>query len=133
MVTRSKLPRDGKMSRMTDRSTRILLVRHGATVASADDKFAGSTDVDLSPDGLQQAKALGRRLRQVHIDAAYCSPMHRAMITAESILSQRKISATQMPELREIDHGHWEGVVHKEVEKKYAAEYAAWSADPVNT
>ena len=32
---------------------------------------------------------------------------------------------------REIDHGHWEGMVHKDVEKKYAGEYVAWSADPL--
>jgi broad specificity phosphatase PhoE len=32
--------------------------------------------------------------------------------------------------LREIDHGKWEGLVHQEVEKKFAAEFAAWAADP---
>jgi probable phosphoglycerate mutase len=118
---------------MASNRTRILLVRHGATVASAEEKFAGSSDVDLSPDGLQQAKALGRRLRDVRIDAAYCSHMHRAILTAQTILAPRALAPIQTPELREIDHGHWEGIVHKEVEAKYAAEYAAWSADPVNT
>src|SRR5439155_25711128 len=32
-----------------------------------------------------------------------------------------------------IDHGHWEGVPHKEVEVKFADEYARFSADPFNT
>ncbi len=32
--------------------------------------------------------------------------------------------------LREINHGHWEGLTRKEVETRYSEEYAAWDADP---
>ena len=35
--------------------TRVLLIRHGATVLSAEDRFAGSTDLDLSDEGRAQA------------------------------------------------------------------------------
>ena len=117
---------------MSDR-TRILLVRHGATTASKDEKFAGSTDVDLSDEGLKQARRLSKRLRSMHIDAAYCSPMQRAIVTATTVAEPHRIAPTQLAALREIDHGHWEGIVHQEVERKYAKEYVAWSADPLNT
>ena len=33
--------------------TRIYLVRHGATHASQEDRFAGSADIDLSEEGLR--------------------------------------------------------------------------------
>jgi probable phosphoglycerate mutase len=114
-------------------STRILLVRHGATTSTADDRFAGSSDVELSPDGVMQLTKLSLRLAAVRIDAAYCSHMHRAIASATIIAKPHGITSTPWRDLREIDHGHWEGVPHKEVEQKFADEYAAWSADPVNT
>ncbi len=118
---------------MSDNTTHILLVRHGATTSTADDRFAGSSDVDLSADGLKQVRALGDRLRGAKIDAAYCSPMHRAILTANAVVQSHGLTPVQLPALREIDHGHWEGVPHKQVEQQFAAEYAAWNADPLNT
>jgi len=114
-------------------STRILLVRHGATTASAEEKFAGATDVELSPDGLSQVRRLSERLHSMRIDAAYASPLRRAMLTATTIVDPHNLSPIPKSELREIDHGHWEGVPHKEVEQRFTDEYRAWSADPVNT
>ena len=37
-------------------------MRHGATVLSAEDRFAGAVDVELSEEGRAQARALGERL-----------------------------------------------------------------------
>jgi probable phosphoglycerate mutase len=110
--------------------TTILLVRHGGTVFSAADRFAGSSNVDLSDEGREQAHKLGVRLAGLKIDAAYCSPMQRAIDTARLALGKRDLIATQGDGLREVDHGHWEGQVHHEVEKKYPQEYADWDADP---
>lgn len=110
--------------------TRVLLVRHGGTVWSSDDKFAGSSDIDLSDEGRAQARALGRRLADVRIDAAYCSPMRRAIETATLALGERPMKPTTVPGLKEIDHGIWEGRVHAEVEREFADQYAAWDADP---
>jgi broad specificity phosphatase PhoE len=115
----------------TSATTRVLLVRHGATTASADDRFAGSSDVQLSDDGRRQATRLGERLAREPMAAAYCSDLVRARDTAALIATPHKITPQPRPALREIDHGHWEGMVHREVEQQYAKEYAAWSADPL--
>ena len=61
------------------RVTRLYLVSHGATRLSAEDRFAGSVDVELS-DG--QAAALGARLNGERLDAVYSSPMSRTRETA---------------------------------------------------
>ena len=113
--------------------TVVYLIRHGATVLSKEDRFAGSTDVALSDDGIHQAKQLGKRLANEKIDAVYCSDMHRAIHTAEAVAKHHDLTPIQRPGLREIDHGHWEGLVHKQVEKDFAAEYKAWDADPLLT
>lgn len=110
--------------------TRVLLVRHGTTLYSAEDRFAGSTDIDLSDEGRDLARRLAARLASVKIDGVYASDMKRTMATAAIIAGAQRPAPIPVPGLREIDHGKWEGMVHKDVEKKYAAEYAVWAADP---
>jgi probable phosphoglycerate mutase len=112
-------------------STRILLVRHGATTLSAEDRFAGSTDVELSDEGRAEAAALANRLASSLIIAAYCSGMKRAVATAKIVGEPHGLLPVHLDALREIDHGHWEGRIHKEVEEEYAAEYKLWNSDPL--
>jgi probable phosphoglycerate mutase len=111
-------------------TTRLYLVRHGATTLSAEDRFAGSTDVALSEEGRRQAARLGERLADDTIVAAYCSPMRRTLETAQLAARPFGLTPETRDGLREIDHGHWEGCTRAEVEARYAEEYAAWEADP---
>jgi probable phosphoglycerate mutase len=112
--------------------TRILLARHGATVFSAQERFAGATDIDLSDDGRELARKLGERLANVKIDAFYCSDMKRTIQTAELVAKPHGAKPVANPGLREIDHGTWEGLIHTDVEKEFPDQYAAWIADPFN-
>jgi broad specificity phosphatase PhoE len=43
---------------MTTTATRVFMVRHGATVLSAEDRFAGATDMELSEEGREQTRRL---------------------------------------------------------------------------
>ena len=113
--------------------TRILLVRHGATVFSAEERFAGSSDIDLSNAGRELARRLADRLAKVRIDAFYCSDMKRTIQTATYVAQAHGRTPLTDPGLREIDHGKWEGMIHTDVEKRFAPDYAAWAADPFNT
>jgi probable phosphoglycerate mutase len=111
-------------------TTRLFLVRHGATTLTAEDRFAGSTDVALSDEGRQQAIRLGARLADDRIAAVYCSPMRRTLDTATLAAQPHALSPVTRPGLREIDHGHWEGLTRREVEERFGDEYARWEADP---
>lgn len=111
-------------------TTRLLLVRHGATTLSAEDRFAGSTDVELSDEGRHQAARLGARLADDAIAAVYCSPMRRTIETATIIAAAHQLSPVIRPGLREIDHGHWEGLTRREVEQRFGDEYVRWEEDP---
>jgi broad specificity phosphatase PhoE len=111
-------------------TTRLLLVRHGATTLSAEDRFAGSTDVPLSDQGRHQAARLGSRLADDAIAAVYCSPMRRTIETAAIIAEAHKLPPITRPGLREIDHGHWEGLTRQDVEQRFGVEYARWEEDP---
>lgn len=114
-------------------ATRLLLVRHGATTLSAEDRFAGATDIPLSDEGRAQAAALAERLRDDPIAAIYCSPMRRTLETASIIAEPHKLTPVSRPALREIDHGHWEGLTRQEVESRFKEEYARWEEDPFSS
>ncbi len=110
--------------------TRLFLVRHGATTSSSEDRFAGSTDVELSDEGRHQAERLSARLANDRVAAAYCSPMKRTIETASIVARPHALVLSLRDGLREIGHGRWEGLTRREVEARYPEEYAAWEADP---
>ncbi len=111
-------------------TTRVYLVRHGATVLSAEDRFAGSSDVELSAEGRRQAERLAARLSDDPLAAVYASPMRRTVDTASTLAKSHGIAVETRDGLREIDHGRWEGLRRADVEVRFAQEYAAWQADP---
>jgi probable phosphoglycerate mutase len=111
-------------------STRVFLVRHGATQLSQEDSFAGATDVQLSDLGRAQVRSLAQRLAREKIDAVYASPMSRTMETARILAEPHGLEVTPRPDLREMNHGHWEGLPRSKVEASFPEEYAAWEADP---
>jgi probable phosphoglycerate mutase len=113
-------------------ATRVFLIRHGATTLSAEDRFAGSTDVLLSDEGREQAALLGQRLASEKLAAIYCSPMKRTRETAELVVRPHGLAPIVRDGLREIDHGHWEQMRRSEVERTFPAEYSAWETDPVS-
>jgi probable phosphoglycerate mutase len=97
---------------------------------SAEDRFAGSTDVELSDDGREQARALAERLSDDPIARVYASPMSRTRETAAIIASPHGLEPEIRDGLREIDHGRWEGLTRKDVEQRFDGEYEAWEEDP---
>jgi probable phosphoglycerate mutase len=111
-------------------TTRIYLVRHGSTVLSAEDAFAGETDVALSEEGRAQARALAARLAGEPMAAFYASPMSRTMDTARILAEPHRLEVVPRDGLREISHGRWEGKRRAEIEAAFPEEYARWEADP---
>lgn len=110
--------------------TRIFLVRHGATTLTAEDRFAGATNVQLSEEGRQQARCLAERLADVSVTAVYASPLDRTRETAEILAKPHRLPVETRDGLREISHGHWEGMTRQDVEEKFPAEATAWEEDP---
>ncbi len=110
--------------------TRAFIVRHGATVLSAEDRFAGATDVALSDEGREQARHLAQRLSREKVAAVYASPLGRTMETAQILAAPHNLGVQTRNGLREISHGHWEQMTRREVEEKFPKECAEWEKDP---
>ncbi|HYK41322.1 MAG TPA: histidine phosphatase family protein [Thermoanaerobaculia bacterium] len=111
-------------------TTRVYLVRHGATVLTAEDRFAGSSDVPLSDAGREQVRRLAKRLAEEPIAAFYASPMGRTMETARILAQPHGKDVASREGFREIDHGRWEQKTRADVERLYPEEYARWESDP---
>src|SRR5690606_25273565 len=89
--------------------TTLYLIRHGETDWNRLGLFQGTTDVPLNAAGREQARALAEALRDVELDAAYSSPLSRALRTAEAAVEERGIEVRVLAELREICYGLWQG------------------------
>ena len=111
-------------------STRVFLVRHGATVLTAEDRFAGAIDVPLADYGRDQAQRLALRLSGEKVAGVYASPLGRAVETARILARPHRLEVQERPELREIAHGHWEEMTRQEVQEKWPEEVTAWDDDP---
>jgi broad specificity phosphatase PhoE len=111
-------------------TTRLFLVRHGATPLTAEDKFSGADNIHLSDEGRDQVRHLAIRLVEEKLSAIYSSSLDRTMETARIVAEPHGLTPIPRDGLREINHGHWEGLSRKEVETRFSEEYSAWEADP---
>src|SRR5436309_12533211 len=118
--------RHQEADRMASAATRVFMVRHGATVVSAEDRFAGATDVALSDEGREQTRRLAERLSHEKIAAVYASPLGRTVETAQILASPHMLEVQTRDGFREISHGHWEGMKRREVEEKFPNAIDEW-------
>ena len=109
---------------------RIFLVRHGATTLTAEDRFAGATNVQLSDEGREQVRRLAARLSGENIAAIYASPLDRTVETARILAEPHGLEVQTRDGLREISHGRWEQMTRREVDEAFPEEAAAWEKDP---
>src|ERR1700680_3231495 len=110
--------------------TRVFMVRHGATVLNAEDRFAGATDIALSDEGREQVRRLAERLSHEKSMAIYASPLGRTVEPAQILAAPHDLKVQTRDGLREINHGRWEQMTRREVEQKFPEEAAEWERDP---
>jgi len=63
----------------------LIFTRHGESVNNQPDTSLHTTDPDLTPRGLLQARLLGERIAGIRIDALLASPCLRTLRTANEI------------------------------------------------
>lgn len=113
---------------------RLLLVRHGATVWTAQGRFQGQTDVPLSPEGQRQVACLAQRLMLMTEPLAvlYTSDLRRASETASAIATPQSLRVQPEPRLREMAFGHWEGFTYAEIQQHDPQRLAVWERDQLH-
>lgn len=103
---------------------KIVLLRHGESLWNQENRFTGWTDVDLTPKGLEEAKAAGKLLSRngFTFDVAHTSVLKRAIRTLWVTLDEmdRMWIPTMLNwRLNERHYGALQGLNKAETAKKY--------------
>lgn len=110
---------------MSDRL--LVLVRHGESDWNKKNLFTGWRDVDLSEQGINEAREAGRKLmaQGLKFDVAFTSALVRAQRTLDLMLEelgQTKIPVFKDQALNERDYGDLAGLNKDDARKKWGAE-----------
>ena len=106
---------------------KLVLVRHGQSEWNLENRFTGWTDVELTEQGMKEAKEAGIALREqgFHFDLAYTSVLKRAEHTLDLILKEmgeENIEIKRNWRLNERHYGALQGLNKDETKEKYGAE-----------
>jgi broad specificity phosphatase PhoE len=94
----------------------VHLVRHGQTPWTISGQHTGRTDLALTSQGEEDARALAPRLKGLGFDHVFSSPLRRALRTCE--LAGFAGTATIDQDLLEWDYGHYEGLTLAQIHKE---------------
>jgi 2,3-bisphosphoglycerate-dependent phosphoglycerate mutase len=111
---------------------KLVLLRHGESEWNRENRFTGWVDVDLSPKGLEEARAAGRLLKAegYRFDVAFTSVLRRAIRTlwiALDELDQLWLTEEKHWRLNERHYGALQGLNKAEMAAKFGEEQVlAW-------
>ncbi|MDO5145455.1 MAG: alpha-ribazole phosphatase [Eubacteriales bacterium] len=105
---------------------RIYMVRHGETVLNQKGCYYGRTDVPLAGEGERQAEKLALFFKDVSFDLILCSPLRRAVSTAEIIGKNKNVGIWKDGRLSEQDFGWFEGMTYREIKSRFPRHLEEW-------
>lgn len=109
---------------------RLVLLRHGESQWNLENRFTGWVDVPLSPKGIDEAKAAGKKLTGYRFDRAFTSVLARAIETLRLVLEvagQSAIPIEKDKALNERMYGELQGLNKAETTQKYGdAQVKIW-------
>jgi 2,3-bisphosphoglycerate-dependent phosphoglycerate mutase len=106
---------------------KIVLLRHGQSAWNKENRFTGWTNVDLAPQGGQEAKKAGKLMREAGLvfDTAYTSYLKRAVKTLDIVLEEMSLEWIPVQKswrLNEKHYGSLQGLNKAETASKYGEE-----------
>lgn len=107
--------------------TRLLLIRHGQSMANLEKIFAGALDSPLSELGLRQAELTADYIAAKYkVDCVYASDLQRAFMTGKAIADRFGLDVIPVSALREINGGYWEETLFDLLPQRYPDSYGIW-------
>jgi len=114
------------------RDVRLYLARHGQIYGFEKQVMCGFTDIPLTPIGRMQMERLAERLHLADIGIIYSSDLQRSSLGAQIIARDHDAEVFQLPELRELNFGTWEGLSLTELTEQFPEEAAKRKAEILN-
>jgi len=90
---------------------KLIIVRHGETVANSRKILQGKDGGKLTENGIKQAREAGKCLKNYKIDMVFCSPLDRCVETLNNILEEYPIESEVFMSnlIEERDFGEYTG------------------------
>lgn len=107
---------------------KIYFTRHGETEWNKIDKIQGQLDSPLNENGINMAKKLREKARNINFSHIYSSDLNRALDTSKIICPNKKIITS--PLLREIDVGYWSAKQFNDIKKTDPYLYNLYFTNP---
>lgn len=101
---------------------KLHLIRHGMTEGNLKGQYIGSTDIEITTNGIIELENLRNEGIYPKCDMIFSSPMKRAVQTAKTIFPEKEIIVKD--NLREIDFGEFEGKTADELKDR--KDYTDW-------
>ena len=115
---------------------KLVLIRHGESAWNRENRFTGWTDVDLTPQGVEEARAAGRLLAAegYDFDFAYTSVLKRAIRTLN--LALEEMDRLWLPvekdwRLNERHYGSLQGLNKSEMAQQFGSSRDARTSAPL--
>ena len=100
-----------------NRITRILTIRHGQTAYNVEKRYAGSIDIPLNEQGIEDAQNAAIVLKDYELDILITSKLKRAIQTGELLIAGRNIQIIHNKLCNERNYGKMQGLTYSEVEE----------------
>ncbi len=104
----------------------IVLIRPGATVYSEQGRIAGNLELPLSEGGLAEVRALIPQVRELKPTVIYSTDEGVEEQTAKILADALKLKHKTLPELTNLDHGLWQGMLIDEICEKQSKVCKQW-------
>lgn len=111
----------------------VYLIRHGEIAGNEGPEpiYAGCIDLPLNEQGKHQSAALANYLKDVPLDAIYCSGLQRTQQTADAVARDHQLHISINPAWNEVSYGDWEGLTVPQIEAGWGSMWHDRQSDPV--
>ncbi len=107
---------------------KIFIFREGQTLDNKDNTFSGWRNVDLSPQGIEEAKQIGLKLKDEKVTISYQSDLIRSKNMLKLVLNgyHANVEVITDPRIKERDYGNLTGKNKDEVKRQFPDKFPLW-------
>jgi len=108
----------------------VILIRPGSTDFDEQGRIQGTLDVPLNQHGSDEVARVAEELRDSGLELIYHAPCVSAQQTAEALSAVLSAKTKRLDDLRNLNHGLWQGMRIEEVKRKHPKVYRQWQEQP---
>lgn len=112
--------------------TQLLIIRPGSTDYEQQRRIRGRLDIPLNQQGRDEVEQILESLRARNLTPRmiFCSPCRPARETAGMLGKALRVKVKEVPQLRNLNYGLWQGMCINEVRTKQPKVYRQWQDQP---